>query len=135
MVNLLESIHTSSKQRDHVYQRYSQTSWTNRKVETYKLCPHCQKELNFKRYKEHKRLYFNDDTKQWLKEELNLRANVSESSSDFSCLDEGDLSKDVHHSPEDDWMLSTDLDYLSQHSPNVDPEHQSIPDSDHLQGM
>ena len=105
-----------------------------RKVETYKLCPHCHKELNLKRYKEHKRLYFNDDTKQWLKEES--RATVSESSSDFSSLDEGDVSKDVQHGPEDDWILSTDLDDLSQpcDSPNMETEHQSIPDSDHLQG-
>ena len=31
----------------------------------YKVCPHCDKNLNMKTYKEHKRLYFDDQLKVW----------------------------------------------------------------------
>ena len=30
-----------------------------------KYCPHCKKDCNIKTYKDHKRLYFDSDTKFW----------------------------------------------------------------------
>ena len=59
----------------------------------YSICPHCKKELNIKRYKEHKRLYFNKDTKQWIVDDSGAKSSVPEDSSSsdcFSSLDEGD---------------------------------------------
>ena len=35
------------------------------RISTHKICPHCNKELNIKTYKDHKQLYFNADTKVW----------------------------------------------------------------------
>ena len=32
---------------------------------THKYCPHCEKECNIKTYKDHKRLFFNHDSKSW----------------------------------------------------------------------
>ena len=50
---------------------------------THKLCPHCNKQLNLKSYKEHKRLHFDESSKLWHKEEL----DVSDSSSIVSLPD------------------------------------------------
>ena len=33
---------------------------------THRLCPHCDKELNMKSYKHHRRLYFDTQSKSWL---------------------------------------------------------------------
>ena len=33
---------------------------------THKYCPHCNKEINTKTYKEHRRLYFDVASKSWL---------------------------------------------------------------------
>ena len=32
---------------------------------SHKYCPHCKKDCNIKTYKDHKRLYFDSDTKSW----------------------------------------------------------------------
>lgn len=53
----------------------------------YLLCHHCEKELSIKRFKEHERLFFNKDTKEWIKncESGSVRTSGSESGlSDFS---------------------------------------------------
>ena len=33
---------------------------------TYRICPHCDKQLNLKSYKAHRRLYFDSQSKSWL---------------------------------------------------------------------
>ena len=66
-----------------------------RKRKRYNVCPHCNKELNIKRYKEHKRLYFNEVTKQWMVEDQPKSLGDGSSSDCFSSLDDcdaGDLS-------------------------------------------
>ena len=61
-----------------------------RKRKRYNVCPHCNKELNIKRYKEHKRLYFNEVTKQWMVEDQPKSLGDGSSSDCFSSLDECD---------------------------------------------
>ena len=34
----------------------------------YKFCPHCGNELNIRSYKDHKRLYFDEETNSWFQE-------------------------------------------------------------------
>lgn len=38
----------------------------------YRICEHCNKEVNIKVYKEHKRLYFNITTNSWTKEHQDI---------------------------------------------------------------
>lgn len=57
---------------------------------SHKLCPHCGKELNIKTYKEHKRLYYNDSTKEWLRTEPTLFESDSEASTDMSLPGDND---------------------------------------------
>ena len=52
---------------------------------SHKWCPHCGKELNIKTYKEHKRLYYNESTKEWLGND-----SESEASTDMSLPDTAD---------------------------------------------
>ncbi len=49
----------------------------------YKVCPHCDKELNLKIFREHKRLYYDSHRKKWCREE---RKECSIRSSDESEL-------------------------------------------------
>ena len=90
----------------------------------YSICPHCKKELNIKRYKEHKRLYFNKDTKQWIVDDSGAKSSSvpedSSSSDCFSSLDEGDtgdlnnLAMQQEEINSD--MMMYDLDDLTEHS-------------------
>ena len=60
---------------------------------SYKTCPHCNEELTLKRYKEHERLYYDSDTKVWIKRSTVYTAShqgclSSESDSDLSTFDD-----------------------------------------------
>ena len=54
---------------------------------SHKWCPHCRKELNIKPYKEHKRLYFNESTKQWLNVDEHVGGSDSDTSTNLSLPD------------------------------------------------
>lgn len=59
----------------------------------YHLCPHCNKNLNIKRFKEHKRLYFNESSKQWIFEGRSKESGEDSNSDSFSSLDECDTGE------------------------------------------
>lgn len=59
---------------------------------SYKVCGHCHKELSEKIYKDHKRLYYDAVKKTWAED--NPEGDGSDSSSEFSSLDEFDISVD-----------------------------------------
>ena len=48
---------------------------------TYKICPHCNKEINIKTFKAHKRLYYNDVSKAWIVQSVSKRTISYESDS------------------------------------------------------
>lgn len=54
-----------------------------RSKQSYVVCNHCNKELRLKKYKEHRRLYFDDETQSWAKD-----SDQDSVSSEFSSLDE-----------------------------------------------
>lgn len=65
----------------------------NRKL-SYKVCLHCNKELNIKIYKEHKRLYYDASKGVWSQESLLLDSDKEECSSEFSSIDEMNYNTD-----------------------------------------
>ena len=50
----------------------------------YKVCLHCNKDLNIRTYKDHKRLYYNEESNCWYHTTDALRDECDESSSDIS---------------------------------------------------
>lgn len=64
----------------------------NRKL-SYKLCLHCNKELNIKIYKEHKRLYYDSSKGIWSQDAVLLNSD-DEGLSDFSSPGESDHDTD-----------------------------------------
>ena len=50
----------------------------------YKICPHCDKQLNPKKLREHKRHFFDCNTKQWCRPADN---NLSDDSSELSGIE------------------------------------------------
>ncbi len=55
----------------------------------YKTCPHCNRELNPKKFREHERLFYNYDSKEWCKEK-----GSSDESSEISSFED---SNEVEH--------------------------------------
>lgn len=99
----------------------------------YRLCGHCNRELNRKIFKEHKRLYYDETRKLWIKER-----NYDEvSSSDFSSLDEldlieleGQLVESTNQSDrnlDSDEMMEDDIGYNRESKSTVPEEHLSPP--------
>ena len=43
---------------------------------THKICPHCNKEINIKTFKDHKRLYYNEVSKTWIVQSVSKRTTV-----------------------------------------------------------
>ena len=76
----------------------------DRASQVYKICPHCEGELSLKRYMEHKRLFFNRDTNQWMKEICDETMEDDGSGSDFSCFEER-ISREVSDCEGDNWQL------------------------------
>lgn len=56
----------------------------------YRICPHCDKELNLKKFREHKRLYYDCDAKQWCKQE---RKDCSSDESELSGFEFEDIDR------------------------------------------
>ena len=73
------------------------SSYERPRISGHCLCPHCGHNLNKKSFKEHKRLYFSQATKEWVKSHSLQTADSSDddlpslpdSESDHSILDEG----------------------------------------------
>lgn len=59
-----------------------QSSWERRYH--YKKCPHCDRELSTKKLREHKKLFYKPETKEWYKEEH----FSSDESSDISSFED-----------------------------------------------
>lgn len=87
-------------------------SGIKRSYDDYVLCPHCEKEFSSKRFKEHERLYFNQDSKVWVKEIEKPDDDGDDSSmsnfDEFEVLDNHDLGDDN----DDNWdMEDTEVSY------------------------
>lgn len=54
----------------------------------YKICPHCDKELNLKKFREHKQLYYDCDAKWWCKQD---RKELSSDESELSGFEFEDI--------------------------------------------
>ena len=93
---------------------------------THRICPHCDKELNIKTYRAHRRLYFDSQSKSWLiagKYTPDPKATSLPSTQDEIIDPPGDATDDETN-PETDYM---DVDVL------LECDHQSELDSDHAQ--
>ena len=93
---------------------------------THRICPHCDKELNIKTYRAHRRLYFDSQSKSWLmagKYAQEPKATSLPSAQDEIIDPPGDATDDETN-PETDYM---DVDVL------LECDHQSELDSDHAQ--
>jgi len=75
----------------------------------YKTCPHCDKELGSKKFKEHKRLYFCNDKKKWYREDP---VDDDTGSSDLSSISLNE--NDIHQAQE----LSEPLEVLEDEDMN-----------------
>ena len=96
----------------------------------YKCCLHCNKELSIKRFKEHQRLYYNHDTKEWLKTEQDgIDHTDSEDESDFSYIDSDSSFKDSNNNCDlEDWVTE---DSEEEDSNVEEMEQQSRHDEEH----
>lgn len=87
---------------------------------THKLCPHCNKQLNIKTYKEHKRLHFHESSRSWYKSTPTLECDGSDSS-EISSPD----SPEMDSSSESSGMCPLGMDdsdpQFLQHSPSNPP--------------
>ena len=80
-----------------------------RKSNIYRVCPHCEKEVNFKAFKLHKKLYYDLHTKKWTKHGRNdvLDDDTSNSEVEFSPIEE--VSSDLVLSGEDENKVNLKL--------------------------
>lgn len=96
------------------------SSLVKRRKLNYLICGHCNKELREKKFKEHRKLYYDSVKKLWITE---IEDNPS--SSDFRSLDEFDLDEfnilDVEE--KDDTSPSDE----STTEPSIQPEWQESP--------
>ena len=53
---------------------------------SYKVCGHCNRELSVKKYREHKRFHFQEDTQSWVKEIVN--SDDGSATTEISSLDD-----------------------------------------------
>ena len=79
-----------------------QSSSKSRKL-SYKVCLHCNKELNMKIYKEHRKLYYDANKGIWNQDAILLDSDNEECSSEFSSLD-NDMDY-MNHSLENDAVI------------------------------
>ena len=73
----------------------------------YRVCPHCGKELNLKKFREHKRLYYESGTKQWCKQD---RMDCSTDESELSGFEFEDIDVTSNNQPETRRDLELDFD-------------------------
>ena len=57
---------------------------------TYKVCPHCNRDLSIKKYKEHRRLFFDEDMQSWV-QDFDTDLDRHSTSSEFSSLDDFEI--------------------------------------------
>ena len=74
---------------------------------THKYCPHCKKECNIKTYKDHKRLFFNPESKAWYQESTNESA-THESDEDCNSIAELSSDEELERQPSPPLMLLED---------------------------
>lgn len=74
---------------------------------THKYCPHCKKECNIKTYKDHKRLFFNPESKAWYQESANESA-THESDEDCNSIAELSSDEELERQPSPPLMLLED---------------------------
>lgn len=67
---------------------------SKRSRDEYMHCPHCEKEMNIKRFKEHERLYFNNESQVWVKDIDDDLSSLSDFDG-FEALD--NLDADIDH--------------------------------------
>ena len=51
----------------------------------YRVCPHCEKMLKFKKFQEHRRLFYDAASRTWTKE---INSDASSSDIEFSDIEE-----------------------------------------------
>ena len=108
----------------------------------YKCCLHCNKELNTKRFKEHQILYYNHDTKEWLKTEQDgIDHTDSEDESDFSYIDSDSSFKDSNNNCDlEDWVTEdseeedSNVEEMEQQSHDEEHPMYSMPSSELTKG-
>ena len=97
---------------------------------SYKVCPHCQKELNIRTYKDHKRLYFNEEIKSWFQTPVGNRdSEISPPPSPDAEVLPGPSPISVLEEPVDDVVLPPDTQ--STHNYGISPG-LSVPQLSHL---
>ena len=104
---------------------------SNRKrgLSDYKVCPHCSCEMKSKKFREHRRLFYDDVTKVWAKE---IESDTSGSeSSEFSEVHEAVQQSNTLDEPESDWegvfeedLQSELIDQPEQHSDEASSSEQ-----------
>ena len=64
---------------------------------THRVCPHCNREINIKTYRDHRRLYFNEMSKSWLvaPASCSTMSDDQVSSSGSSIFSESDSSHEL----------------------------------------
>lgn len=93
----------------------------------YRRCPHCKNMLKFKKFQDHKRLFYDATTKEWIKEMTDT------SDSDIEISDVDDLVQNRETStpePEYDWDNIFEVgaeDHLpSPEDQNIEFQHEGI---------
>ena len=104
----------------------------------YKLCLHCNKELNIKIYNEHKRLYYDASKRSWNQDVVMISDN-EEASSEFSSLSEADYGgrNEDHNKPV---ITSSDEDFSDAEAEYHHPVASDLPlicepQQDRLEGI
>ncbi len=76
----------------------------------YRVCPHCEKQLNLKIFREHKKLHYNLSTKLWTKTVVGDKVSSgSDTSSSFELTEQVELRR----SSEENTSNSTDIQTVS----------------------
>ena len=85
------------------------------KPRTYKYCPHCNKQLNLKTYKEHKRLHFDESSRMWYTVESDDSSEISSPEDDRSSSSSESSNMDYSepHSPLDRFLAEPTMDEIS----------------------
>ena len=88
-----------------------------RMMRTHKICPHCNKEINIKTFKDHKRLYYNEVSKTWIVQSVSKRTISYESDSSECSLPPSmpELSESEEQSDEVDLCDPTDHNPDARH--------------------
>ena len=106
---------------------------SNRKrgLSDYKVCPHCSCKMKSKKFREHRRLFYDDVTEVWAKE---IESDTSGSeSSEFSEVHEAVQQSNTLDEPESDWegvfeedLQSELIDQPEQHSDEASSSEHNV---------